>query len=61
MTAKKSDAEQSPSAEAVTNENETQRAEVVNDPARRLDETQPGGRYIVNDTVVDANGKPIKE
>lgn len=29
-------------------------------PAGRLDETVPGGRYMVNDRLVDANGEPVK-
>lgn len=29
--------------------------------ARRMDETEDGGRYLVNDQLVDANGEPIKE
>lgn len=31
-------------------------------PVKRLDETVPGGRYVLDDgeTVVDAEGKPLK-
>ncbi len=37
-------------------------AEVVTpEPPRKLDQTVPGGRYIVNGQVVDANGKPLEE
>jgi hypothetical protein len=28
---------------------------------RKLDETVPGGRYIVNGRLVNANGEPIQE
>lgn len=29
--------------------------------ALKLDEVQEGGRYIVNDQTVDANGRPVKD
>lgn len=29
--------------------------------AGKLDETTPGGRYLVNGVFVDANGEPIKD
>lgn len=29
--------------------------------ANRPDATVPGGRYLVGDTLVDANGEPLKE
>lgn len=28
--------------------------------AQPLDQTDPGGRYVVNGVTVDANGKPLK-
>lgn len=28
---------------------------------RRATETEPGGRYMVGDQMVDANGEPIKK
>lgn len=30
-------------------------------PAQASDKTIPGGRYVVNNQVVNANGEPIKE
>ena len=35
--------------------------EPKNETPQKLDETVPGGRYEVNGTIVDANGKPVKE
>lgn len=32
---------------------------VVPEPEKRIDETVPGGRYIVGDKVVDATGKVL--
>lgn len=45
---------------------EQQRAaaqEAADEPVKRLDETVPGGRYLLDDgkTVVDAEGKPVKD
>ena len=36
--------------------------EAAAEPVKRLDETVPGGRYLLDDgeTLVDADGKPIK-
>lgn len=31
------------------------------EPDRKLDETVPGGRYLVDGKLVDANGEPIKD
>lgn len=31
------------------------------EPKQASDKTVPGGRYLVNGRVVDANGEPIKE
>ncbi len=28
---------------------------------KQLDETEPGGRYLVADILVDAEGKPLKD
>lgn len=36
------------------------KAEAEADAARPLDETVPGGRYVVNGMTVDANGEPVK-
>lgn len=50
-----------------TEKNEEEKAAEVNaaeekaeDKTDRIDETVPGGRYIVGDKVVNANGEEIK-
>jgi hypothetical protein len=42
-------------------DDETQASEVRAEPALKLDETVPGGRYRVSGRLVDANGKPVRK